>query len=338
MKISEVGRRKDGRNDATSRRTCTFKYTIDDLEVCHLTFIDTFQITKRRVETIQNKIKNNIDTPIDGRGKHRNRPYAIPNLKNPHAALLYSWPTAESSMRYARRQTLPQLPSTLRELSEYFDQNAEKYNKRVITLSFIRSGVVDNAGKCSVIYASTELHADATFKIVPSTPYCRQLLIIHLILQNHSILICYVLMEAKTKASYRKVMEIFKIKFPDVKPLMIMIDFESALYNVFFMFILKLRFLRSLQKNIKKMGYSGYIKENREAKMCLRMCSVLALLPVYQIEQGFQEVKNYAQTHKFLANEKRPRKLFSAQPSTSNEQQLRKLSFNNEKKFPSHAP
>lgn len=51
-------------------------------------------------------------------------------------------------------------------------------------------------------------------------------------------------MEAKTKASYRKVMEIFKIKFPDVKPLMIMIDFESALYNVFFMFILKLRFLR----------------------------------------------------------------------------------------------
>lgn len=48
------------------------------------------------------------------------------------------------------------------------------------------------------------------------------------------------------------------------------------------------------------MGYSGYIKENREAKMCLRMCSVLALLPVYQIEQGFQEVKNYAQTHKVI--------------------------------------
>lgn len=44
MKMSEVGRRRDG--------TCTFKYTIDDLEVCRLTFIDTFQITKRRVETI----------------------------------------------------------------------------------------------------------------------------------------------------------------------------------------------------------------------------------------------------------------------------------------------
>lgn len=30
------------------------------------------------------------------------------------------------------------------------------------------------------------------------------------------------------------------------------------------------------------------------------MCSVLALLPDYQIEQGFQEVKNYAQTHEVL--------------------------------------
>lgn len=44
------------------------------------------------------------------------------------------------------------------------------------------------------------------------------------------------------------------------------------------------------------MGYSGYIKQNREAKIC----SVLALLPAYQIDQGFQEVKDYAQTHKVL--------------------------------------
>lgn len=48
------------------------------------------------------------------------------------------------------------------------------------------------------------------------------------------------------------------------------------------------------------MGYSGYIKQNREAKMCLRMCSVLALLPACQNEQGFQEVKNYAQTKEVL--------------------------------------
>lgn len=58
MTLSEIGRRRDGRNDATSRCTCTIKYFIDTSDqVCRLTFIDTFQITKRRVETIQNKIK-----------------------------------------------------------------------------------------------------------------------------------------------------------------------------------------------------------------------------------------------------------------------------------------
>jgi len=48
------------------------------------------------------------------------------------------------------------------------------------------------------------------------------------------------------------------------------------------------------------MGYSGYIKQNREAKMCLRMCTVLALLPAHQIEQEFQEVNNYAQSNEVL--------------------------------------
>lgn len=56
---------------------------------------------------------------------------------------------------------------------------------------------MDRDGKYSVMFAcqdlisavvhqgATELHADGTFKVVPSTPHCRQLFIIHLILQNH---------------------------------------------------------------------------------------------------------------------------------------------------------
>jgi len=54
--------------------------------------------------------------------------YLIQFYRDPRAAILYSWPSAESSMRHARRQTLPPppLPSTLRELDEYFDINAER--------------------------------------------------------------------------------------------------------------------------------------------------------------------------------------------------------------------
>uniref|UniRef100_A0A2S2PPG3 Uncharacterized protein n=1 Tax=Schizaphis graminum TaxID=13262 RepID=A0A2S2PPG3_SCHGA len=48
------------------------------------------------------------------------------------------------------------------------------------------------------------------------------------------------------------------------------------------------------------MGYSNYVQQEREAKMCLRMCAVLALLPHHQIEQGFQEIKIHAQNNGVL--------------------------------------
>jgi len=32
---------------------------------------------------------------------------------------------------------------------------------------------------------ATNIHADATFKVVPSRPECRQLFIMHVMVQNH---------------------------------------------------------------------------------------------------------------------------------------------------------
>ncbi len=46
--------------------------------------------------------------------------------RNQEAALNYSWPTAESSMRQARRSVCPALPTTLRESGEYLDLNANR--------------------------------------------------------------------------------------------------------------------------------------------------------------------------------------------------------------------
>lgn len=62
---------------------------------------------------------------------------------------------------------------------------------------FYQESIVDSDGKFSIMIAcndlinsvvhegGTELHADGTFKVVPSNPHCRQLFIVHLILQNH---------------------------------------------------------------------------------------------------------------------------------------------------------
>lgn len=53
----------------------------------------------------------------------------------------------------------------------------------------------------------------------------------------------------------------------------------------------------SLQKNIKKLGYTHHVKINMAAKMCVQMTAALALLPLHEIERGFEEIKTYAQAN-----------------------------------------
>lgn len=127
-------------------------------------------------------------------------PYYIVNYikytsRNPDAAYIYTWPTAEPSMRRARRNNVPALPDTLNALGEMLDENQHlvKCNDH----QFYQDSIVDDLGKCHIMFAcpevinqvvlngGTEMHADATFKVVPSIPKCYQLFIIHMVIQNH---------------------------------------------------------------------------------------------------------------------------------------------------------
>lgn len=56
IKVNAPVRRRPGKTDPTSRRFCSFKYYIDDLQVCKNTLLNTFCITRRRVMTLQDKI------------------------------------------------------------------------------------------------------------------------------------------------------------------------------------------------------------------------------------------------------------------------------------------
>jgi len=47
-------------------------------------------------------------------------------------------------------------------------------------------------------------------------------------------------------------------------------------------------------KNIKKAHLTQYVKNNTHAKLCIKMCAALALLPAVLIEEGFQTVKQHA--------------------------------------------
>lgn len=98
-------------------------------------------------------------------------------------------------MRHERKKSIPLLPLTLYGLANYLEANPERY--RCCDQSFYPDHTVDRHGKCSVIFGcaellneiitagGNELHADATFKIVPSNPKSCQIFMMHLIIQNH---------------------------------------------------------------------------------------------------------------------------------------------------------
>lgn len=111
------------------------------------------------------------------------------------AASLYPWSSAESIMRLARRKSLPRLPNNLRELATLFDDGQlERFG--CCEANFFRCCVQDTDGKTNIIFACTqfintvllndvnEIHADATFKIIPAN-MGYQLLVLHCMIQNY---------------------------------------------------------------------------------------------------------------------------------------------------------
>lgn len=111
------------------------------------------------------------------------------------AAGLYPWSTAESIMRFTRRSTMPRLPNSLSDLATLFEN--EQLNRfGCCDAPFFRGCVHDVDGRSNVIFACTnliqhvlrnvvtEIHADATFKVV-AVNMGYQLLTIHCMIQNY---------------------------------------------------------------------------------------------------------------------------------------------------------
>lgn len=206
---------------------------------------------------------------------------------------------------------MPVLPSSLSDLANFLDFNMQRYI--CCQQPFFQDKVTDTHGKCSIIFAcstlirkivmlgSNELHADATFKVVPSIPPSRQLFIMHLIYQNHSIPIVYTLMESKTEEAYTLLLSKCKELFPFIKPSNIMTDFESGLLNAFKSVYPDadqhscfFHYVQALVKNIRTRGLTHFVKSNVNAQFCVQMFCALALLPTNKIDEGYTVIRQYA--------------------------------------------
>ncbi|CAI6363522.1 unnamed protein product [Macrosiphum euphorbiae] len=144
-------------------------------------------------------------------------------------------------MRLSRKRSLPNVPETLKDLADQFDAGLLHRFQACGELIY-KGYVVDNSGNHSIIFSSqtlidrciamdaTELHVDATFKVIPSTPKCYQLLIINVMIDNYSIPLVYVLIEKKTVEAYDAALHYVKHNLlPEFRPTVILTDFEAAL-------------------------------------------------------------------------------------------------------------
>jgi hypothetical protein len=80
MEMVEPKRRKVPEN--VSRRQTTFKYSVNTssngrVKICLKTLCNIHGVTPRKMQVLQNKMKNGDSNFPDGRGKHKNRPHKI---------------------------------------------------------------------------------------------------------------------------------------------------------------------------------------------------------------------------------------------------------------------
>lgn len=109
-------------------------------------------------------------------------------------------------MRKARRQIISAIPQNLDSLANLLEQPSQMSKYLCCNQPFFVDRIVDGNGATSVLFACSdliselvalgcnELHADGTFKVVPSTPKSQQLFILHLVMQNHVSYLFYIVL------------------------------------------------------------------------------------------------------------------------------------------------
>ena len=129
-----------------SRRHCTVKYTLDEVQICKAALCYIFSITQRRVQYLINKLKYNADV-YDQRGKHTNRPRKVAvsdyekvceHIKSfPHQENHYSRNNsskkclaAELNISKMHRLFLKKYPGSKISLRTYHDIFKSKFNLR----------------------------------------------------------------------------------------------------------------------------------------------------------------------------------------------------------------
>ena len=144
----------------------------------------------------------------------------------------------------------------------------------------------------SKLNSSTDIHFDATFKIVPRLFY--QLLTIFIHINQLTIPALHVLMTNKSETLYNALLLAIRELIPDFNPVFAVGDFEIASRNAFIQSFpcvtligCWFHFTKALFDNIKKLGRYKLYKSNQIFREWVRKLMALPLLPEEEIHKVY---------------------------------------------------
>jgi len=211
----------------------------------------------------------------------------------------------ESSMYKRRRTAMPSLPTNPQ------TSDGAVASSRCACLgdsAFYRGQVEVGDSESALLFATdsqlnmlrqaTLIHIDSTFKVVPSLYY--QLFTVLVPYVDYTFPVVFALMERKTTALYKAVLEKVKELVPEFQPSQVIADFEeaptAALCEVFGDQLTVsgcwFHYAQSLMKRLKKIGLTTAYQNEEDTQVVFRCLLALPLLPVVDIVPGFQDVKS----------------------------------------------
>ncbi|KAG5892681.1 hypothetical protein JTB14_004878 [Gonioctena quinquepunctata] len=225
----------------------------------------------------------------------------------PEAAIEYPFPKAESTMRAARRRSLPSIPETFSDLRKLFlGKLATRYlcHGEVVHLITSEHGTTVTL-HCQnlleqVIGQIKELYFDGSFKVVPNKPRARQLLSVHGIIEKTSVTLFYALMESGSTEAYIDVLNYLKTVVPTLEPEIIISDFDGPLHEALCrtwpdadISGCSFDYAQTVWNEMAKLGYLEVINSNQHAQRGLKLLMSLLFLPSNKIEEGFEHANDF---------------------------------------------
>lgn len=137
VNIREPKYRRPGKSDSTSKKLAAFDYNITGKPVCLKTLLNTFEVGRKRIRVIQEKLKKGEIAPMDTRGFHLNRPHAVDSEKRKLVKLhIESFPVMEN--HYSRNSSQKNVLSVDLSVKKMHRLFVEKYPESEVSYSLYR--------------------------------------------------------------------------------------------------------------------------------------------------------------------------------------------------------